>query len=1269
MLAALQALGGVPSFAAVILEHADLTKVLGAFDAFKVATSCGALLTVPQLHSNSLRIEALAHLAVYACRGSKKPQPKQFAQWYAALGAGRFGHIEDPAEDVFVGSVATRRGNFRILAGAWEAAAFYLQRIVNVVEDFPASGPLSEYRESVYALLKLSDAVCERATLSRHELGNSDLEATLPLRFSNTIDRLRKRVVFSATELRELGIPINALAQFIFDPSQRDVLRGETFGHTSLERHPIVVQGGYIGLALPTTVSAAIRRSAVEVADGFGVRKLFLENLALDYSKLLSAAPKVGEHSAAPVNIKSMPNKNVSSILLSVDKGRYLHCVYCFDELEGFSRDGLLGSNPDPEGLGDEIAQSIDWAHAKASEQPDFRDGLTLVVICGIGRSVRFASEREWKAWRQDLLAAPDFLSLSWLPGMSPLFLWRLLDGVERLAECNATLQNASGLLNLAAWSRANDGHLVPHHAVPVAMGSDDTPNFIIIEQNALRQLRHEALTHWDVCAVQDVKEKWHIVRKLGSSPFVAERKRPLYAREELEGGDPSCVFLAVRRPWWATTRVDKGVDRSVAFNTWQMMSTWLSRIAPVLDEALKGLPPGPVRLHTTFKGSSASIMARSASLSLEEAKSEITVNVSNAEKTVSLVVSTDFEAAHHNESNVAERAIVCRAVDGFVELAGAPVSELERTAIVEQIVPNDRARQTHRFMQREFRDHMLGVVSPEPILLDRMDGATSKLGLGWRARDRKLGGDIVGKAECSDFLNSTVRLLEDDLCSDLRRFNREATITRALLNHESAAVSKDSWERTASAMLALQEDKRAAAIEIANHGFKLNAVFSATRLLIEFALCECPLEGGLEPGDLDLTRLMSEAASISAYGGWSDAIRWDAIEPLLRVRPLGDIHANVGSLEQIVENYARASSDLFLDEAVSAYGQHLQDVDISSSVESLLEAEFLSAWSEEFGASLDNFRRFIDCIEDIGVKTGRAILRLPKSQLLALTHQTKELGLEVTAPLVESLSFPTRASWREIPEGYDDKDRQPWRFRRRLTVLRKPLIQIDQKDDPTILVAPGMLRDALGFMLSGYHRGDFPDWQLKRKMRRWAGGAGDRRGKKFTHEVAQQLTELGWKNETEVPITKLLGMSFDKDYGDVDILAWRPDSGRVLIIECKHVQFRKTYGEISEQLADFRGELKANGKPDYLLLHLNRVELLSQHSDKVRTYVGLAKPIQAESHLVFKYPVPMQFALRRLKARVSVHTAGQLVDAFHFVGRENPSGLRPPPPRRGRRG
>src|SRR5205085_6415277 len=109
----------------------------------------------------------------------------------------------------------------RVLEGIWESGTFYLRRVIEVVEGMPTTGAFAALRESVYALLSLSEAVCERASLPRHLLGNPVPAQALPARFANAIDGLKRRVRFSPADLEHLGAAPDALREFVLDPRAR----------------------------------------------------------------------------------------------------------------------------------------------------------------------------------------------------------------------------------------------------------------------------------------------------------------------------------------------------------------------------------------------------------------------------------------------------------------------------------------------------------------------------------------------------------------------------------------------------------------------------------------------------------------------------------------------------------------------------------------------------------------------------------------------------------------------------------------------------------------------------------------------------------------------------------------------------------------------------------------------------------------------------------------------------------------------------------------
>jgi hypothetical protein len=173
--------------------------------------------------------------------------------------------------------------------------------------------------------------------------------------------------------------------------------------------------------------------------------------------------------------------------------------------------------------------------------------------------------------------------------------------------------------------------------------------------------------------------------------------------------------------------------------------------------------------------------------------------------------------------------------------------------------------------------------------------------------------------------------------------------------------------------------------------------------------------------------------------------------------------------------------------------------------------------------------------------------------------------------------------------------------------------------------------------VVSNYRQGNFPDEQLGSAMRAFVGHARLKRGTEFEITVVDRLKALGWQVEHEISLGKLLGKQMTKDWGRIDVFAWHLGSRRILVIECKDVHYRKTYGEIAEQLSDFRGTVKSDGKADMLKKHLDRVSVSRGDVASVQKYVGMTNATEIESHLVFKNPVPMKYAADKIGKLVQV--------------------------------
>ena len=274
------------------------------FTRSKRRRSSAGYLPFPELQSNCVRLEGLTHIALAYCRGKKKSGSAEVSRWYAEFGAGWLGQMEDPAEDVFVSNIATPRGNFRVLDGIWEAGGFYTQRMVNVAEGMPATGGYETLRDSIYALLALSDMVCERAGLVRYQLGSESDADALSAKQANSVNALKRRVRFSRAEIEARGISWDALSAFVFDPGNCRNLIDEAVGNSTLERYPLIADGGWLYFVLPTAATVAIRRYLVERMIAGGMRNALANGIGLEYSGLFSKMSMLGGGLGGPIQFQ-----------------------------------------------------------------------------------------------------------------------------------------------------------------------------------------------------------------------------------------------------------------------------------------------------------------------------------------------------------------------------------------------------------------------------------------------------------------------------------------------------------------------------------------------------------------------------------------------------------------------------------------------------------------------------------------------------------------------------------------------------------------------------------------------------------------------------------------------------------------------------------------------------------------------------------------------------------------------------------------------------
>lgn len=477
-----------------------------------------------------------------------------------------------------------------------------------------------------------------------------------------------------------------------------------------------------------------------------------------------------------------------------------------------------------------------------------------------------------------------------------------------------------------------------------------------------------------------------------------------------------------------------------------------------------------------------------------------------------------------------------------------------------------------------------------------------------------------------------------------LKGYRREPLLMQLVENHEAIMVESEKWLQSARAFISLYRDTPDAAAHAAHRMTTLNAGALGTRILIEMALCECPESVGETAGRLDITRLLANAMHLYVFGGWSEAIRFGAKKAEIRITPLGDLDTQFDFDERIANPYTATLAMRRFINGAEGYEERFAQHEIVESAQSLFEPEFWEAWVDAFGFTIDDLRAFIDNIEEEALRL-KAFVFIADLAALCRLNGVRRLAPNTVAKILDALSLRSREEWSATPNGFTPQDWYPWRFRRRLSVISRPILQLNASGDVRYLVAPGMVRDGFRKVLDYCHSGGYDAKNFPAgRMRSWIGFAENKRGHEFNTDVAERLRKLGWKTRANVTLTEILNTKLERNYGDIDVLAWR--DRRVLAIECKDLEFAMTIGEMGRQLHDFRGEV-TRGKPDRLKKHLLRIEVLQAHASDVARFTRSAGSVEIEAWLVFSDLVPLHFS--EITTQYPIHlTAVEQLSSLH---------------------
>jgi hypothetical protein len=1192
----------------------------------------------PEYQANATRIETLIHIGLITAQGVKRATRNDLAKLLNGFEAHAAVQHENPAEDVFVSTVSTATGQFRIFNGIYQGADYSLQRLLDAVlaQDF-------EYRDSVArpcdALLRLSEAVAERCGFAANEFAESRQWRTswplnLPLLLSRgTASR------FTHGDLIGLGIDIADLEPFCV--ISLDGLLDASFGGTLLNRWPLIAEDNGVHLPIPSYISPALRLYlAHAIADSVVPRKAtetFHDN---EFTRWVGVHLPL--HRAKPLEIEpldlpepDLDTPHLTQAVLRFDEDKVAHLIVLGCSWRNPPERNIHESHTPSAYFQKNLANYLRMVRDKLFNDMGVSRGLTLVVQDSPGWSTFIQLPEDFaEHWYCTGFPARIFAFLLADHAFSLIDLWKMLREVRELEAKGVRMMAWPDILNYwSIWRALGSTFWVPTVDLRTFGGfAPDTSKIVeVVWQIRLATNPHATpLPNGEWLRV----ERW--VEELSPSQ---DYTKPIYL-------DPFSIVLGELRavvetqygPWWVASARPPfdPQDRQLIYLIWQAATEWLLRIA---QSAFSRLPastqPLEIRLLTVPE-------------TILDAPDEIEFVRAKDMAVVTIILPPRFPDRLMTVDNAGERLLIDALIEGILTVLNQSLPDKEKSEWLAEVAENPDLKMIHitavgdhgfaadliaerlsfRFLQQSDLAAAKRFMR-EALELIPASGVTMKTST------------VSGEAATHAVLHAAVDLHWHRCKTILNSLDREQTLILVSRLIEALHRERVSSERGALARLQhYAESPEYSDIARITVG-RRDRSFLAYRVVAEMALCECPLSGGRVPGLTDIDKLAGEIAELIAVAHDSDAVARGLIDPELSFRADGAIEPADGGATAFIQSYILAclSESIALD--VDAY-QTLFELD-AKDTETLLREDdpFMLAFQAEFGLDLRKSVEISSALQSIAVGQKKDVVTIRRSQLeTLLAERSPSIDGAALSNFLNAFGLSARSAWDSEPTApYNRSDVWPWLFERRLSLMLRPVLIVPGRVcDPLLIFGVRQIDMGVRYASTLLETGGWPKEKLSSEAGRvYIDQEVNRRGRAFEVEVAELMRRGGWK-AIESLLMKRLGAP--KQLGDLDVLAVSKDGRRWWVIECKWFGAARTPREIANWLQDFRGH-----DGDKLDRHLKRLAWIREHRKLVTAQLELPSvPEAIEPKIVTTSPVPLELQ-KHLPSDSDVLTKRNLID------------------------
>lgn len=1193
-----------------------------------------ALFLVPELATNSIRIEHLLNLILSNAKGHKIFSRGVLHQLLnKKLSNSEWARQEDPPEDLFSGNIALQNGNFLMLEGIWEQNIATTQMLLDVLQYL--AGSRNQYEKIfkiVLDILKISDAILLDVGISAYmsPIGGGDGNGELLLPDNNKITELSEALKFDSNKLKQLSISEESLNFFVLENLAYidNIIQTET----TLHSHPIIkIDNIYI--IVPCFLGFAIRK--------FILKEINKYDLLDDFEKTLfqKQTYRIFRFIFEPISNKiklSHPDYlswGIAYQIYQIDIDKIAYVIYIADTLKNKADKDWSSCNTLPDNLINYIIISCE----KLSQT--YPNGIIIIVLGNIGGGLMAAIDKKSIKYKFTFFSLNDFELLLHHKDFTLLKLWKCKCQEDELHKNGTHIVNASGDINLFAYWLSNNYNLLPY-----GIDKKEIFNRLYIPTDSLLSIRKYVRSLLNIHAVEFHKNEYVVVQRREINHYVPSynMKNIYVVIDYVFSGIFLFLIEGIKCRIWINfneTDNQKHDLSEITYLICDILTFWLEKGIDQIENIINQKEPHVFHIIVSFSN-----FEKYPFNNIEDIPDNPPIKIKYYfDGTIFIEIDISFLKRMNVPENNAERELIATIINCIYSIVNNKrFEEVEENIIwniIERIFKYKRySRQMHMFYTNDV-DDMLPITEEKIILAPDEDISSIENSLNFSISE-------LEKNNVLKLLNKFVDILYRDIIKRLTLFDKKKLIIKALENNDKIRKEITLWKRTTAAIISnhYDEDEAHNAIEIYTSKYNINSQIS--RVLVEIALCHCT-DHGKEITFTDIEYLFAEIYKLLEFGRISDALYYDLIDldefgidnGMLFFKNKKTIDSimdkyNISIVSQYIEHNKNIYSDL--------YKQKYQQS--KEKIQDKLFASFKKAYKEEFGFNYELPIEIAYSLAKFAIDNKKTYLDINYTELTNILEKSpiSTTKNDEIKKCIDYFTLNVRTQFEEPKGSPNFRNNSIWLFKRPLSLSFKPYIKIATDK---YLLFPRLLCIACEYFFISCYDGELDHTMFNGKILKYFGHRRNEIGQIFNDNVAKWFIDKGFETRSNIPMTMVGAKDKKNDLGDIDVVAFDKTGNFLFIIECKNLEKAKTPREMGRQIKRF-----LKGSERWLSRHIARYKWVIDNKTNVIKQLKMGNAnTKIVPILLVNDIVPLKFMINLNYPTENIITMSQLEEGFLY--------------------